>query len=269
MLIADFNTEQSEVLIGLLSVFPFEGFQEFEKSVQAYIEEEEWNRIQQEVRQTISGLATFVKIEALPEKNWNAEWESSFQPVLIDDFCAIRASFHQPITVCDYEIVIDPRMAFGTGHHETTELMIRQMRNLDFNNKSVLDLGCGTGILAILAAKLGAAQIVAVDNDPEAVSNVKENAAINAAQITCVHGTVYDLPSQTYDIVLANINRNVLIDVMPDMKRVLKKEGHLLLSGILTEDKKLIVEAAESEYLHVVKEQALGEWLSLWLMNYK
>ena len=266
MFCIEFDTEQPELLIGLLSTYPFEGFQEFEERVEAYIESVAWNAIENDVLATIEGISTLRKADRLPDKNWNAVWEASFSPVIIDDFCAIRASFHPPITTCQHEIIIDPKMVFGTGHHETTELMIRQMHNMDFAGKTVLDLGCGTGILAILAVKLGATEVIAVDNDPEAVSNAKENSTINGVHITCIHGIIEDLPTHGYDRVLANINRNVLLEIMPDIKRVLRPDGILLLSGILVEDKAVIERTAHLENLYRQNEQSLGEWLSILMM---
>lgn len=263
MLCIEFLTDKGETLIALLSDFSFEGFQEFEGRVEAYIEEGTWDAMQNDILTVLAGHATVNAVAPLPEKNWNAEWESSFNPVLIDDYCAIRASFHDKIDTCQYEIVIDPKMAFGTGHHETTELMIRQMRHLDFSNTSVLDLGCGTGILAILAALKGATTVVAIDNDPEAVQNAKDNAIINAVNIACHHAEVDSQPTSAFEVVLANINRNILLEIMPHMRRVLKPDGQLLLSGILREDKDVIVQSAQQENLVLRNEQGLGEWMCL------
>jgi ribosomal protein L11 methyltransferase len=267
MVCIDFNTAQPEILIAILSVFPFEGYQEFENNIHAYISNDDWVDVQDDVMTTIKGLGILRKIEQLPEKNWNAEWEASFNPVTIVDFCAIRASFHQPIGTCTHEIVIDPKMAFGTGHHESTELIIRQMRNIDFVGKTVLDLGCGTGILAILAAMLGATDVTAVDNDPEAVDSARENATINAVKINCTYGTITDLASDAFDIVLANINRNTLVTIMPELKRVLRRDGILLLSGILIIDKDGMDHVARNENLILKNEQTLGEWLSILVMD--
>jgi ribosomal protein L11 methyltransferase len=267
MIRISFKTENPEVLIAVLSDFPFEGFQEFADRVEAYAEEMHWTSLEKVIRDRVKDIAMIEWTESMPEKNWNKEWESSFQPVLIDDFCAIRASFHTPIDTCLHEIVIDPRMAFGTGHHETTALMIRMMRSVDFKGKSVLDLGCGTGILAILAAKIGAETVTAVDNDAEAVQNAIENAAVNHVQIQCQYGTVDHLQSASFDVILANINRNVLLEIMPDLKRVLRPNGLLFLSGFLPEDETAIVDAADRVGLLKVSREQSGEWSSLWMMN--
>jgi len=124
MLYVEFGAQDTDTLLALLSAFPFEGFQEFEDGLHGYIGNAEWNTFQSEVLNTISGFASYKGAHIIPDKNWNAEWEASFTPVIIDDFCTIRASFHEPVNTCNHEIIIDPKMAFGTGHHETTELMI-------------------------------------------------------------------------------------------------------------------------------------------------
>jgi ribosomal protein L11 methyltransferase len=258
-----FTTQQPELLVGILSAFPFEGFQEFEDRIEAYIIDEDWRSLKDEILSAIAGVAVVTSENVLPDINWNAEWEASFQPVQIENFCAIRASFHEAIPQVEHEIVIDPKMAFGTGHHETTELMIRRMRTLSIAHKSVLDLGCGTGILAILAARLGARQVTAIDNDLEAVQSAIENAAINSVPVAPNLGVAGDLDTAQFDLVLANINRNTLLEIMLDLRRILRDTGTLVLSGILLNDQDLIVQAANQQGFHLTEEESLGEWLCL------
>lgn len=263
MLCIEFETLEPDILIGILSAFPFEGFQEYATYVEAYLNDEDWERLQSEILASITGMGKYLQHKALPEVNWNAEWEASFQPVTIDDFCAIRASFHPPMPGFSHELVIDPKMAFGTGHHETTELMIRQIRHIDISGKTILDMGCGTGILAILAAKSGANKVIAVDNDPEAVDNAIENAALNNISIDVRNGETRDLHDAEYDLILANINRNTLLEIIPSLATLLTATGALVVSGFLLEDARSIKSCATTANLSFIRDQSIGEWTAI------
>jgi ribosomal protein L11 methyltransferase len=175
----------------------------------------------------------------MPYQNWNAIWESSFQPVAVDDYVNIRALFHDPAPVgFKYEILIAPKMAFGTGHHATTYMMLQAMSKISFAGKRVLDFGCGTGILAVVAAKEGASEVIGVDIQTEAIENSVEHAQLNQVASTCrfLEGGLEKAGSDPFDIILANINAQVLIDSLANLKALCKKAGYLLLSGILEED---------------------------------
>ncbi|MBS1975634.1 MAG: 50S ribosomal protein L11 methyltransferase, partial [Bacteroidetes bacterium] len=172
----------------------------------------------------------------IPEKNWNEEWERSFEPVTVDDFCAVRASFHQPVKTTKLEIIITPKMSFGTGHHATTYLMIKALSTMDCSEKTVLDFGTGTGVLAILSEKCGAKKIVALDNDEWSISNAKENIAENFCSNICLEKAASLEKYGVFNIILANINKNVIIQHFLDFKQHLMPGGVLILSGLLAID---------------------------------
>jgi ribosomal protein L11 methyltransferase len=181
----------------------------------------------------------------IPDQNWNAEWEKNFEPVLIADKCYIRAPFHPLCPGYPYEIIIEPKMSFGTAHHETTAMMIEMMMQMDFNGKKVLDMGCGTGILAILAGMLGASEVDAVDNDEWAFNNAVENMERNGATKVNVKLGNITAAGSGYDIILANINRNVLLVHIPEYSKRMKK-GELLMSGFYEDDLEAIQKSATS-----------------------
>ena len=170
--------------------------------------------------------------QEIAPQNWNAVWESNFEPVTIGEVCYVRATFHEPKPEFRYEIVIEPKMSFGTGHHQTTSLIMRYMLDTTFTAKRVLDMGCGTGILAILAIKLGAAGVLAVDNDPVCIDSVVENAQMNdAPDIEAKLGSAEVIDGMQFDTILANINRNILLDQLESYSRCLEKGGSLYMSG--------------------------------------
>jgi ribosomal protein L11 methyltransferase len=196
-------------------------------------------------------------------QNWNAVWEADFQPVVVERFCRVRAGFHPQVNDTQYEIVITPKMSFGTGHHATTKMMITAMQSIDFLEKRVFDFGTGTGILAILAKKLGAAYVFANDNDEWAVPNALENAINNSCEIEIKQGALEDFVHQPYDIILANINKNVLLQYMSDMSSLLSVNGHLLLSGILEEDIESISTSALANGLKLLHTNYLNGWVTI------
>jgi len=196
----------------------------------------------------------------LPKQNWNAVWESNFEPVVVDDFCAIRAEFHKPIQNVQHEIIITPKMSFGTGHHATTYMMIQQMRNISFIDKKVFDFGTGTGILAILATKLGAASVTAIDNDEWSIKNAEENFEKNNVHSICLYQSS-TVSEKNFDIILANINRSVLEQYSSTLVNLLSSQGVLLVSGLLKEDEPFIVELFDE--LTLYNSQQNQNWISL------
>lgn len=261
--IADQNTK--ETLTALLSNLEISGTEETEETLMAYMEENDYQEQQQEIQNIATQLQLTFSVTTMAQRNWNEEWEQNFQPVVIEDFCSVRADFHPKPEEVAYDIVITPKMSFGTGHHSTTALMMGRMRNLDFRNKTVFDFGTGTGILAILAEMLGAASILAIDNDEWSFENAQENCTRNSTQnITVQQTTIETVPgTPKFDIILANINRHILLAYMPQMTALLQDGGYLLLSGILLEDIPMIRDAATQEGLTYALEQTDKGWVCM------
>lgn len=222
------------ILLAFLEELGYEGFWEEGEWFHAFIGEQGYD--ENSLRDLATTYGLDFKVERIVNKNWNQEWESSFQPVVVGSFCRIRADFHKPGKETRHEIVITPKMSFGTGHHATTYLMIQAMQELDFYNKAVLDFGTGTGVLAILAEKLGANIITACDNDPWSLENAAENIQKNDCRSIRLTGEEIDSVPLVYDLILANINRNVLLNHMPTIATILKPGGTLLMSGFLQDD---------------------------------
>ena len=236
------SEEKQEILTSLLAEVNFESFVETEDELLAYIQAH--NYVREKVEQLCDQFEVKFTEKQIPDQNWNAEWEKNFEPVLIAEKCYIRAPFHAPRPDYPFEIIIEPKMSFGTAHHETTALMIEVMMQMDFMGKKVLDMGCGTGILAILAYKMGATEVEAIDNDPWAYNNAMENMKKNHVTAMTVKMGDVDAAGSGYDILLANINRNVLISHLPEYSKCIKK-GELLMSGFYEEDLAMIRQAAE------------------------
>ncbi len=212
-------------------------------------------------------LSTDFKCKKLTDRNWNEIWEQSFEPIEIGDQCRIRASFHLQKHRFPYEIIIDPKMSFGTGHHESTRQMIQFQLGLDHRGKSILDAGCGTGILSILAEQKGAKQVLALDTDPQAVSNTVENMVLNCAKkIKVKEGSIGDLSiNSTFDLILANINRNVLLVEIDLYRQHLNKSGLLVLSGFYTYDSVCIVKKCTDNAFKIKNQTEENQWACLLL----
>jgi ribosomal protein L11 methyltransferase len=262
------NAELKDILIAQLSDKGFEGFEERGNDLVAYIPEGDYKGVAVEVEALTKIYGVSYVKEDIAQTNWNAVWESNFEPVSVDTFCGIRAGFHPPFSPQpQHEIIITPKMSFGTGHHATTSSVIKLMQGVEFRGKRVFDFGTGTGILAILASKMGASVIEAIDIDTWSVENTKENIITNNALAVKVWQS--DTPKSiinTYNVVLANINRNILLEFMGDMRRLLVSGGVLLLSGILKEDETAILEAARSHALVLDKQIEKDNWLAMKLL---
>ncbi|MBD0824411.1 50S ribosomal protein L11 methyltransferase [Aestuariibaculum marinum] len=258
-----------EILIAELGFAGFESFVETETGVTAYIQKEEWNA---EILNDVQILNsdefkidyTFNEIE---QTNWNEEWEKNFNPIVVDDVCSVRAPFHEnPNT--KYDIIIEPKMSFGTGHHETTHMMIQHILKNDFTNKSVLDMGCGTGVLAILTEMKGAKPIDAVDYDNWCYVNSLENVERNNCEhITVIEGDASVLEGKKYDVIIANINRNILLQDMATYVSCLNENGTLFLSGFYNDDIPVIQEACEKLLLKFVEKFERNQWVALKFLN--
>lgn len=256
------NQLQQEELIALLDDYNPSGFEQTDETLKAYFEKNSF--AQNEIFKILAGYQ--YKVTEVEEQNWNTLWEAAFQPVVVGDFCAVRAHFHEPVKSVEHELIITPKMSFGTGHHATTCMMIQQMRNIDFKDKTVFDFGTGTGILAILAEKLGAEKIVAIDVDDWSIDNARENFVHN--QCLKIRVSLSSrLPNEQFDVVLANINRNVILDYMPELSRIVKQEGFLLLSGLLAADETITRNAAESNDFQFTKQEEKDGWISLLFVN--
>lgn len=256
----------NEILMAELLEVGFDSFTEEYDGILAYIPEEIFD--EGELKNV--GLLNHdeVKIsytyEKMPNINWNEEWEKNFNPINVENKVLIRAEFH-PSNTDLHEIIIQPKMSFGTGHHPTTHLMIQQMLNINFEGKTVLDMGCGTSVLAIFAKQKGAKKVVAIDIDEWSVENSEENAQRNDVEINISQGTAENLGSEMFDIILANINRNILISDIPKYVSVLNGGGELLLSGLCFFDVDDILEVCSEENLILKNKQQREEWVSLLL----
>ena len=200
----------------------------------------------------------------MPNINWNEEWEKNFTPINVENKVLIRAEFHQENPNL-HEIIIQPKMSFGTGHHPTTHLMIQQMLDMDFMDKKVLDMGCGTSVLGIFAKQKDASEVVAIDIDEWSVENSIENAERNNVKLRISQGTADNLGGEDFDIILANINRNILISDIPTYVSVLRDKGKLLLSGLCFFDVEDILEVCDKQGLRLINKQQREEWCSLLL----
>lgn len=254
------DSEKREILIAFLGEAGFEMFEELDDSFKAFVKENEFD--EEALEESV--LAKFQQLtysrRIIGQQNWNALWEKNFEPIEIGGV-HIRAPFHEAKPGVKHELIIEPKMSFGTGHHATTSLMISEMLKTDFKNKTVLDMGCGTSLLAILASKLGAANILAVDIDEWAAENSKENCERNAiSNVTVVQGNAADISGKYFDIILANINRNVLIADMQAYASALNSGGEIIFSGFYESDVQAIKESsAESGFVFMLQD-ILNQW---------
>lgn len=258
-----------EILIAELGYAGFESFVETEQGVTAYIQKEEWNAdILDDIQILCSDefVITFT-FEEIEQTNWNSEWEKNFSPIVVDNVCAVRAPFHDKFDT-EYDIIIEPKMSFGTGHHETTHMMIQHILKNDFTNKSVLDMGCGTGVLAILAEMKGAKPLDAVDYDNWCYLNSLENVARNnCKEITVIEGDASVLGKRSYDIIIANINRNILLNDLEVYTSCLNENGLLFLSGFYKEDIPTIEAECNKHGLNHVETLERNNWVALKFKN--
>ncbi|MEH6747558.1 MAG: 50S ribosomal protein L11 methyltransferase [Maribacter arcticus] len=259
----------SDILIAELGEAGFESFVEEEDEVLAYIQKADWsldilNDIQILTNKNFKIRYGYKEIE---QENWNVTWEQNFQPIIVDDVCMIRAPFHEPIGV-EYDIVIEPKMSFGTGHHETTHMMLQHILKLNVKDKTVLDMGSGTGVLAILTAMRGATKIDAIDIDNWCFLNAQENVIRNKTDFISVYeGDVALLKDKKYDIIIANINRNILLEDLPEYVKSLNKNGILLLSGFYTEDLDMITQKCVELELKFEKNLERNNWVAAKYVN--
>ncbi len=255
-----------DILVAELAELGYDSFDTNGNTLKAYIPAVKFSEKEtlQLVGQYVNDSTASVGWAEMADKNWNEVWESNFEPIVVGNRCTVRAPFHTNLPPTDYEIVIEPKMSFGTGHHATTYQMADFLLDMDVEGKRVLDMGCGTGILAILAAMKGAAKVVAIDNDEWAYSNAVENVERNVAgKVEVLLGDATLLGAEKFDTILANINRNILLADLPSYVEVLVPGGTLFLSGILPEDIAIITDRALNLGLVSLASKTRNGWAAL------
>lgn len=254
----------AEMLTYQLGEVGFEMFEDTPQGFKAYIQTANFNK--DAVLEIVEGIKELncevsYTIQDIPWQNWNAEWEKNYQPEIIGNKIYVRAEFHEANPSYPHEIIVQPRMAFGTGHHPTTSQVMEAMLDIDFKNKSLLDMGCGTGILAILGMQLGASSAYAIDNDPNSVDNSIENAKRNGyPQIEVGLGSSELLEGKSYDIILANINRNIILNDLDKYAASLNAGGLLITSGYYTSDLSVIKNKAAEYHLDYLQHTSQNDW---------
>ena len=254
----------AEILMAELAEVGFDSFEDTPTGIKAYIPKDSWNEhILQDIYLLSNPEFTIsYQITEIEQVNWNEEWEKNFSPIVVEDLCTVRANFH-PVPNTRYDIVITPKMSFGTGHHETTYMMLQQLLPLSLEGAKVLDMGCGTGILAIMAALRGARDITAIDIDPWCVENATENVQQNNCSfITIKEGDVSLIAGEQYNLILANINRNILLSDIPAYAQPLLPQGLLLVSGFYEEDLPAIKEKCQEVGLTYLSHIERNRWVS-------
>ncbi|MBL6447490.1 50S ribosomal protein L11 methyltransferase [Fulvivirga sp. 29W222] len=257
----------AEIIIAELSELGYNSMMETEEGVEGYIEIEKFS--EQDVKDLAAKYAELTSIsysiEEVERKNWNEDWEKNYDPIIVEDKCLVRATFHKIDKKYPYEIIITPKMSFGTGHHATTYLMLKNQMELDHKGKRVLDAGCGTAILAIMASKLGAKEVVAYDIDSWSIENAPENVALNQCDnVSVFGGTIESLQLEgKFDIILANINKNVLLDEIKHYQTYLPEGGILILSGFYDSDDQDLENEASKYGFRLLGNSSRNYWSSL------
>jgi ribosomal protein L11 methyltransferase len=256
------DTSKQEVIIALLSEQEYDSFLQEDTQLKAYIESTKYDEaVLQELLPNFEATYTSAP---LPDKNWNDEWEKNYEPVIVNDKVAVRATFHPPITSSACNIIITPKMSFGTGHHSTTHLMLAQMSDMNFTNKTVLDYGCGTGVLGIYASMQGATHVCLCDIDDWCVENTLENIGLNkASHCEVLKCNISETPSTTYDVICANINLNILVDNMDQMIQRLSDGGHILFSGFYESDAQILEHYGKKAGLQLINRHNMLTWCCL------
>jgi len=251
-----------EIVLAEISELPFESFAEETGKIMAYAQEEDFDKNALEAFQWLKEHPVEYKFNEISDINWNEEWEKNFDPIEVSDKCIVRATFHKVDKKYEYDLLIDPKMSFGTGHHATTHLVLKHMFDFNFQGAHVLDMGTGTGVLAVLAIKLGAENALAIDNNPWAFDNAGDNIKLNDCEgkITVEIGESELIEGKTFDYILANINRNVILADLPQYEKALNKKGVLLVSGIMTHDVEHVLNKAKEVGLILESLEEKDNW---------
>lgn len=249
------------MLIAQLDQAGYDAFEQDDSLLKAFIAEDAFNETM--LGELLKEHSLTYERTVLPATNWNQEWEKNFQPVVIEDFCGIRASFHEPIKNVEHEIIITPKMSFGTGHHATTYMMVLLMRTVDFTDKYVFDFGTGTGVLAILADKCGATEVLAIDTDEWSMLNAAENLSANKCEHVVLSNAGNIPASKSFDIILANINKQVIAGTLKQMRAQLSADGFILLSGLLESDLNDVHAMAVENRLQLQQQLVRSGWIAL------
>jgi ribosomal protein L11 methyltransferase len=262
------DSEFSEILMAELGEVGFESFVETDEGLLAYIQEGDFDENNlNEITAKYQDLTTIAATwKSLERRNWNEEWEKSYEPIEVGDQIRVRATFHEPDPAFKYDLLIQPKMSFGTGHHETTWLVMNEQLSLPHEGLSVMDVGCGTGILAILASKLGASNLLGFDIDEWAVENTRENFAMNNLSATAevFQGTITEVPAeQIFGGILANINRNILLSEIPKYVAHLSQGGWLVTSGFYETDQADIEQCAAESGLKKLRSNTRNQWATV------
>ncbi|MBU0489813.1 MAG: 50S ribosomal protein L11 methyltransferase [Bacteroidetes bacterium] len=261
------NQEFCEILMADLADLPFESFEDFGDKLIGYVRKECYSEadVQRVVDSFVaSGYEITREVKEYEPQNWNEEWEKNFEPIIIDSDCIIRAPFHKVEGDFRFDLIIQPKMSFGTGHHETTRLMVKQSLEIGFFGLKVLDMGCGTSVLAILASKMGAENVLAIDNNEWAYDNSLENVVVNHVENTSVLlGDESLLTGKQFDVILANINRNIILEQLKVYASCLTNGGILVASGFYDHDEAVIVAKANEYGFSVVLKMTENNWVSI------
>lgn len=255
---------QHDMLTTMLGEIGFDSFMDDDLTLKAYCADDQRddNAVEELLRMDAFKGIHLLNVEAMPDKDWNELWEASYQPVVINERCRVRAPFHEPDPSFEFDLVIEPKMSFGTANHETTAQIIQLMLETDFQSKDVLDMGSGTAVLAILAKKLGAAKTVAIDNDEWAYNNAFTNVALNGINdMEIVLGDATSIRG-SFDVVLANINRNILLRDMHYYVAAMRPQAHIFFSGFYEEDLNSIKQEADRQGLHYVRHLSRNNWVA-------
>ena len=249
------------IIISELSDIEYDGFWETNEGISAFIEESKYNEGKLDQILKRYDFAKGYNANLVEDINWNAKWESNYSPINVEDDCLIRSPFHPEDPTFIYEVIIQPQMSFGTGHHDTTYLMVKHLLKANLEQKIVLDMGCGTGVLSILSEKMGASVVWAIDNDDWAYKNTLSNCLLNATEnVSIKHGDVSSIPERPFDFILANINKNVLISDINEFTKRLKKGGEVFLSGFFEIDLSEMIKVIERAGLRLDQTDVKGEW---------